>query len=249
MQLLVCGILIFRGHYRKFPFFTSYIALNICQAVFLYVVYNRYGDTSHEAYVAAWRSEAITLLARLLATIEVLRLAMISYRGIWGLAWRLLAATSLLVLIFVCVASRGNMRWAMIEADRDYNLIFATALVACLALIRYYLISIDSIYKTLLATFCFYSCIKILINTILQGFLYTQFAQSEIIWQIVTTFAYLIILAYWAAALAHPLPAIKAQRAVLPVSVYQRISPEIHFQLQAINKQLMNLLRLEGPRH
>ena len=50
--------------------------------------------SSHAAYIAGWWSEAITLLARLFATVEILHLVLISYRGIWGLAWRLLAATS-----------------------------------------------------------------------------------------------------------------------------------------------------------
>ena len=249
VQVLVCGILIFRGHFRTLPFFTTYIVLNLCQVMFLYAVYNHYDIKSNAAYILAWWSEAITLLARACATVEVLRLVLISYRGVWGLAWRLLAASSFVVLICVVLASRGNTGWALMEADRGYHLIFATALIACLVLIRYYFIHVDPIYKTLLAGFCFYSGIKILINTVLQGFLYQQFVHFEPIWQTVAVFSYLILLVFWAPVLARPLPAITEQRAVLPPSVYTRISPEINYQMRAINKQLMNFWKIEEPRH
>jgi hypothetical protein len=108
VQLALCGILIIFGHFRRLPFFTLYVCLNLCQALFLYFIYQHYGDRSQVAYVAGWWSEAITLLARLFATIEILHLVLISYRGIWGLAWRLLAATSVVVLLFVSVGSLGE---------------------------------------------------------------------------------------------------------------------------------------------
>ena len=134
LQLVVLGILILRGHIRRLPFFTTYILLNLCQAALLYAIYARFGKYSHQAYAVAWWSEAITLLARVCATIEILRLVMISYRGIWGLVWRLLTFSALLVLIGVAAMAHGDAGWALMEADRGFHLIFATALIACLVL-------------------------------------------------------------------------------------------------------------------
>jgi hypothetical protein len=247
LQTLVCGILILRGHFRKLPVFTAYVALNLCQAVFLYLVYGHYGRMSHIAYESAWWSEAVTLLARLFATLELLHIALISYRGIWGLAWRVLAGTSLVTLFCVELASRGNANWALMEADRGYHLIFAVALTACLLLVRYYAIQVATVYKLLLAGFCFYSCIKILVNTVLQSWLYLRFAQFESIWQSITIFPYLVMMALWAAALARPLPVPAKQQAMLPGSVYQRLAPEINYQLQAINRQLMKFWKIQEP--
>jgi hypothetical protein len=245
LQAVVCGILILRGHFRRLPVFTAYVALNLCQAVFLYAVYGYFGRTSHIAYESAWWSEAVTLLARLFATLELLHIALISYRGIWGLAWRVLAGSSLVTLFCVELASRGNAGWALMEADRGYHLIFAVALTGCLLLVRYYAIQVATVYKVLLAGFCFYSCIKILVNTVLQSWLYTRFAQFESIWQSITIFSYLGMMALWAAALARPLPVPAKQQAMLPDSVYQRIAPEINYQLRAINKQLMKFWKIE----
>lgn len=247
LQAVVCGILILRGHFRKLPIFTTYVALNLCQAVFLYFVYQHYDLASHIVFESAWWSEAITLLARVGATLELLHIALISYRGIWGLTWRVLAGTSLITLFCVGLASRGNADWALMEADRGYHLIFAVALTACLLLIRYYGIQVATVYKMLLAGFCFYSCAKIVVNTLLQSFLYTRFAQFESMWQNFTIFPYLAVMGLWAVALARPLPVAAKDQATLPASVYQRLAPEINYQLQAINRQLMRFWKIEEP--
>jgi hypothetical protein len=247
VQLALCGILIAFGHFRRLPFFTAYVCLNVCQSLLAYPIYRHYGAYSHEASLAGWWSEAITLLARIFATVEILHVVLIAYRGIWGLAWRLLAATSVAVLIGVGVASWGDAGLALMRADRGYHLIFAAALISCLALIRYYFIRVESAYKVLLVGFCFYSCVKILLNTVLYDFLYQQHSPYASVWQTLALLPYLIIVLFWGAALVRPLPKTQKKQSVLPTSVYQRISPELNLQLQAINKQLMNFWKIEGP--
>jgi hypothetical protein len=190
---------------------------------------------------------AITLLARLFATVEILRLVLISYRGIWGLAWRLLAATSIAVLICVSLLSPGRPDLALMRVDRGYHLMFAVALISCLVVIRYYLIHVESVYKIVLVGFCFYSCVMILLNTVLYDFLYEQHSPNEFIWQIAVVAPYLIVVLVWSVALARPLPETRKQLVVLPTSVYQRISPEINRRLQIINRQLMDFWKIEEP--
>jgi hypothetical protein len=245
VQLALCGILIYFRHFRKLPFFTAYVCLNIAQSLFLYPIYLHYGAYSHTAKLAGWWSEAITLLARIFATLEILHVVLIAYRGIWGLAWRLLATTSVVVFVCVVAASWGDAERALMRADRGYHLIFAAALISCLALIRHYLIRVGKVYKVLLVGFCFYSCVKILLNTVLYDSLYQQRSQYTTIWQVLVISPYLIVLLFWGAALLRPLPKMQEQQAVLPTSLYGRISPEINLQLQAINKKLMNFWKIE----
>jgi hypothetical protein len=246
-QAVVCGILVYRGHFRTLPFFATYITLNLYQAVFLYGVYSRYGFRSPEASAAAWWSEAITLVARAFATVEILRVALKSYRGISGLVWRLLGGISLLLLICVAIIARGDAGWALMHADRGYHMIFAAAVIACLTLIRYYQIQVAPVYKALLAGFCFYSCAKVLIDSILPDLLFQRYPNFEFIWQSLAMVSFLAVLVLWGWALRRPLPE-KAERAVLPSSVYGRIVPEINYQLRAINEQLMNFWKIEEPR-
>jgi hypothetical protein len=185
-------------------------------------------------------------MARLCATVEVLRLVLMSYRGIWRMTWRLLAFICPIVLVFVGVFSRSGPSWFVMKADRGYHVVFAAALVLCLALIRYYAIRVEPIYKALLSGFCGYSCAKILINTILQGFLYPQPNQYGSIWQTLAMSSYLLVLILWGSVLLAPIPTIK-QQTLLPDSVYIHVSPEINGQLQAINRQLMNFWKTERP--
>jgi hypothetical protein len=107
---------------------------------------------------------------------------------------------------------------------------------------------VEPTYQILLAGFCFYFCIKILVNTILQAFLYQRSADFESIWKTTTVSAYVVVLAVWAVALLRPVPAAAQQRATLPPSAYMQIAPEIHYQLRAINQQLMNFWKIEEPR-
>lgn len=245
VELAVCVLLFTRGYFRRLPFFTAYIALNLCQALFLYVVYHHYHANVN--YYAAWSSELVTLVARLCATVEVLRLALKQYLGIWALTWRLLAVICPVVLAFVVIASRRDPVWIVVEAERGYNLIFAVALLLCLALMHYYPITVDSTYKTLLLGLCWYSCVKVLINTLFEGFLYRQYVQYSLIWQTLTISSYFAALILWATALANPLPAIQKQRAMLTDSAYANISGAITRQLQALNRQLMEFWKIEGP--
>lgn len=247
MQLALLGILIAFGHFRKLPLFTVYLCLNVVQALILYPVYRSHGRYSHVAYVVAWWSEAITLLARVFATGEILHLVLIAYRGIWGLAWRVIAVTSAVVLVFVAATSWADPELALMRTDRGYHLIFAAALISCLVLIRYYFIHVESPYKDLLIGFCFYSCVMILLNTVLYDVFYKQRSQSAPIWQILSLAPYLVVLLFWGVALVRPSPARQEQSIVMPPSEYGRISPEIHLQLQAINQQLMNFWKIKEP--
>jgi hypothetical protein len=247
-QLMVCGFLIFHRHYRKLPVFTAYIALNLCQAGFLYLVYSRFGFSSHTGEVLAWLSEASTLVLRSLATIEVLRLVLNPYRGIWGLGWRVLAVAFGVVLSYAAIGAGSNVAWAIALAVRGFHLAFAVALVACLLLVRHYSVPVHPAYKALLGGFCFYSCTVVLLNTVGQTLFPPEFAHYQLIWQVATTVSYAIVQVVWAVALRKPLPAEEKQQALLPASLYQQISPEINQRLRALNEQLIRFWKPEATR-
>jgi hypothetical protein len=247
LQLIALILLFAKGSFRRLPFFTVYVALNLCQVAFLVVVYSIWGPNSNARMILAWYSECVTLLAQALATAEVLKVTLRPYQGIWGLVWRALAFTSALVVLIVALATHGDWvtaKW--FELNRGYHLTFAAAVIACLLLVRYYSIQVPAAYKMILGGFCLYSCTEILIHTVLQSLVKKPFDAYESIWQSSTMLSFIVVVFIWVAALWKPLP-IEARQAAPPSdSIYQRVSPEINERLRELNEKLLRLWKLEA---
>jgi hypothetical protein len=236
-QLFVLTLLFLKGNSRKLPFFTAYVALNICQAAFLLVVYSH---SWKETVTLAWTSECLTLLAQALATTEVLKITLRPYQGIWGLGWRALALTSAVVILLVALAARGHWasaRW--FEIDRGYHLTFASGLIAFLLLVRYYSISVPPAYKMILGGFCCFSCSQIVINTLLQAFFRREFFLHQGAWQLLSMSSFVAVQVVWAVALRKPLPVEDRQAASVSDPDYQRLCPQINAELRLLNATLL----------
>src|SRR5260370_33170530 len=116
-----CAILLFGGHFRNAPVFICFLAASVFQAGLLYLVFMQFGLGSRTTLVLAWVSEACILLLRTLATMEVLRLVLGPYRGIWGLGWRVLAVAFLAVLSYAAIEAGQNVSAAIGLADRGFH--------------------------------------------------------------------------------------------------------------------------------
>lgn len=250
VQLIVLTLLILKGNSRRVPFFTAYTVLNICQAGFLLMLYLVPGISSDAMISLAWASECITLLAQALATTEILGITLDPYPGIWGLGWRALASISALVVIVVAMTSRGRSAGErLFELNRGYHLTFATAVIICLLLVRYYSVRVPAPYKMILGGFCLNSCVEVLIYTIIQALFHEGFAVHQAMWQFLTTLSFVAALVIWVVAVSKPFPADDRQVASLLGSEYQRLSPEINEHLRLLNEKLMRLWKLEARSH
>lgn len=249
-QLIVLSLLVGKKHFQTLHNFTLFIALNLCQAALLFFLF--YGHSSigrlKIAFALAWSSQAITLLAQALATTEVLRLVLGPYQSIWRLGWRLILATSILDLFLILALYHGDVNWALMMADSGYHFIFATAVIACLLLFRLYLVPISAVYKTLLAGFCFFSCVTIVVDTLLKNLFASGFQQYEALWQIVTISSFAIVQIAWAVALRKPLPVHDQAFGRLPPGTYDRLSPELNLGLRQLDEQLGKFWKVEAPR-
>ncbi len=246
-QLFVLVLLLSKGNFRKLHFFTAYVSLNLCQGAFLVFVYSIWGTNSATTYKLAWYSECVALLAAALATTEILRITLRQYQGIWGLVWRALAFTSILVVLLVALATRGDWATAKwFELNRGYHLTFASAVIACLLLVRYYAIQVPAALKMILGGFCLYSCTEILINTVLQSLLKKSFDVYQPIWQSSTMLSFIVVQIIWVAALCSPPPAGARPSAPPSDSIYKRLSPEINERLRELNEKLLRLWKLEA---
>jgi hypothetical protein len=175
---------------------------------------------------------------------EIFRLVLKPYRGIWALGWRLLAVASGAVLVYAVVDAGGSVRLAIPKADRGVMLAFAVALVGLFLLVRYYSIPMQPVHKALLGGFCFYSCVAVLISTLLERIFVPQSAYHESIWNSATLVSYFAVLVVWAAALRSSLPTVEEGPSLLPGAVYNEVTPLVHARLRLLNDRLGQMLHI-----
>lgn len=246
-QFILVVLLFSKESFRKIPFFTIYTCLNVCQGIFLLLLYNLPGISLATIRELAWYSECVTLVAQALATAEILKVTLKPYQGIWGLVWRSLVATSTFVVLLVALTTRGDWATAKwFEINRGYHITFAATVIACLFVVRYYSIQVPSAYKMILGGFCFYSCTEILLNTFLQTLLKTHYSAFQPIWQSATMLSFIAVEIVWVAALLKPLPADARQVPLASGGIYERLSPEINERLRELNEKLLRLWKMEA---
>jgi hypothetical protein len=248
IQTIVLSLVISKRHFRSLPFFAVYSVLNLCQAAFLLFVYSKFGYTSQEARELYWISEPITLTAQALAAGEVLHRVLWAYAGIWGLAWRLIAAATSIVVFYAAVSAGKTPDWRLLIANRGFHLTFAVALVSCLVLVRFYSIPVDPVYKSLLGGFCFFSCTVVAADTLLQLLFLRRYPGVGNTWNYLEMVVFVGVQVVWAVALRQPIRA-PEKPTLLPPSTYDRMSPEVNAGLRRLNEVLSRLWRLEalGP--
>lgn len=246
-QLGVLVLLFCNGNLRRLPLFTSYIVLNLCQAAFLYSLYFHFASgSSTPVMVIGWTSETVTLFVRVLATTEILYLVLHAYKGIWALAWRLLALGS--VAVFCCAAfdCKKDLSWALLIANRGFHLMYAVAVLSCLVLIRHYSIPLNSAYKALLGGFCFYSSIMVAAYTIGQVLFIRRWHYFDTFWSLAELLSYAAVQVVWVISLRRPLPHPADQPSLLPSSIYWKMSPELNAGLYMLNENLSRFWKVEA---
>ncbi len=247
VQLTVLFYLVTRRHFRTIPLFSLYIALNLCQAAFLYFVYSQFGFTSLIAHQSSWRSEPIILAAQALAATEILHRVLRQYAGIWALAWRLVAVAAVIVIGYVLTSAEQSPGWRLMILNRGYHLTFAVALISCLFLVRFYSIPIDPLYKTLMGGFCFLSCTIVVANTLLQVLFLRHFPNSDVVWNYMEMVVFAGVQMAWAVALRHP-ARVQDKPTMLPPSTYDRLSTDVNSRLRALNDVLSRFLKAQASR-
>jgi hypothetical protein len=248
VQLTLVFLVIVHRHFHTLPLFSIYVALNICQAVFLVCVYLRFGFTSRVASQLAWLSELVTLAFQTLAATEIIHRVLRHYAGIWALAWRLIAAAAVVVISFAAASVERRPDWSLMIANRGYHLTFAVAMISCLLLIRFYSIQVDPVYKMLLGGFCVFSCTVVALNTLLQALFLRRFPEFGAVWNDTDVAVFIGVQIAWAIALRRPVRA-EEKPPLLPPATYDRLSPEVDSRLRALNDVLSKFLRLQvlGP--
>lgn len=238
------ALLVYRKNHRVFPLFFLYMLLNFFQGIVLFNAYNAWGFFSREAIKIAWSAQGLVSLARAAAVAEICYLVLAKFRGIWRLAWRLLAAAATLVALFTLASSRGSWQVAILNLDRGLALVMATVIVLLFVFVRYYEVVVHSSVRTLAIGFFLYSAFRVLDDSILERW-WHAFGP---LWNVIGTLTFLASLLLWAWALRQKQQHAMPEPELLPEDRYHSSSPAINARLRNLNERLGHFGSAEGEK-
>jgi hypothetical protein len=240
--LLLLGV---RKNYRAYPAFTFYIFVNLALGILLFMAYRRWGFSSTASWLSAWGLQAVAVCARALAVFELCKHMLSRYAGIWALAQRILLVCAGLVLLYSSLAARYQWELALSSADRGLELSIASVIVVLFLFARYYGVRVEGIDRSLAIGFCLYACFSALNDTILERYLY----RYATLWSLLHVLSFFASLFLWSWALRKSRTETAAQESLLPLGVYQSVTPQVNMRLRLLNDQLYKIWKPEVTRH
>lgn len=243
VQLGLLALLVGRGEHKRFPAFCLYLGVNLLQAAALALLLPASGHVSRVAWKIGWSSQAIVVLARVLAVGELCRHVLARYRGIWALGWRLLGGMALAVLAGAVFFGGLDFRAGIVTLDLGSELAIAAATATLFAFAKYYEVPVEEPMRTMGAAFCLYSCCYVLNDLLLRHYL----SNYENIWNLAGMLTFLGTVCLWAWAFRVPAGAEAPKPVLLQADVYRDLIPEMNRRLSKLNEQLSHFWRIESP--
>jgi len=238
------ALLLYRKNHRVYPYLFTYVLITLMQSAVLFATYRVWGFNSPTARNVAWGVQGLVIAARALAVAEICRRVLARYRGIWALAWRVLLATAVLVLVYAWAVSRPNWQLAILSTDRGLELAIAVAIVILLLFVKYYEIIVEPTVLYLSIGLFLFSCFSVLNNTILENLLHSY----ATLWNLLGMLAFIASLLLWIWAVREKQPETPLEPELIPQGAYHALVPEINYRLKALNEQLSQFWRVEANR-
>jgi len=243
LQATVVFYLLGTGKWRIYRGLLFYLSANISQSIFLYSTYTVWGFSSPTAKRLAWISQIPVVTMRAWAVMDLCRLLLDRYTGVWSLAWRILALLGLaLVLGSVLTAGLG---WEHIVPNVNINLEWTTVLllVALFVFARHYEIAASPALRAMALGFFLYSAFAILNDTVLSHWL-TRYSPT---WNVLAMLSFLASVCLWLYAVRKPLED-GGRVSLLPPDVYHQLTPDLNLRLRTLNERLSKLWNPEAHR-
>ncbi len=264
-QIALCGLIYTRKVQRVLPFFVGYATTMLATTVSVLTVYGIAGSRSRSAYLTYWILILLTAGTRSLAIAELCRYKLQAYRGIWALAWRVLAGLSILFVIHAAIDTWGQPNALAIYSltlDVDLDLASVAILIALLLFHNYYRLPLEPLQRTIAGGICLICAVDIISDTILRSLyagpffsvltenhtshwysLLSNFDKINHTWDLVHLSCFMAAIGVWCYGLRKPVVAPGAAPELLPAEVYRELSPAINLRLSTFNDKLVELLK------
>ena len=241
LVFLLAALLRSRNH-RQFPVFTAYILSNLGQAALLVFSYRQWGPQAPVTQQIFWITTGVTLFARASAIAELIHRILGLHKGIWGLAWRSIAVSAVVIAAYSFLVANRHWDLGLIAADRALELALACGIVVLFVFCRYYEVQVPRAERIVGMGLILYSGVVVISHTVLERFFY---AYSPF-WNLTILTSFFVSATLWMRALWVPVPSMRAQPAMLG-QLYQTLSPEINLRLRALDQRLISLWKREAP--
>ena len=238
------ALLLYRKNHRVYPYLFTYVLITLMQSAVLFATYRVWGFESPTARNIAWGAQGLVIAARGLVVAEICRGVLARYRGVWALAWRMLLATAVLVLVYAWAVSRPNWQLAILSTARGLELAIAVAIVILLLFVKYYEIVLGTTAYYLSVGIFLFSAFSVLNNTILEAWLHPY----ATLWNLLGTLAFVASLLLWIWAVREKQPETPLEPELMPPDAYHALVPKINDRLKALNEHLSQFWRVEAYR-
>jgi multisubunit Na+/H+ antiporter MnhB subunit len=240
-QLYLAFLIARNRIWKDLPVFSSYVVINLFAALLIAATYIHWGTQATQSWSVFWAFETVTIVLRIMVSVEAWRKTLKPYPGIWALAWKLLTAVGVLGLLVAYVQmykQQPTFRNYMFSAKSYLELASAMTLIVFLLFCRYYTVSLEPALKAITVGICFYSALRGLNDTIVNHWssLYVP------VWRYVILLSFECTLVIWWWGLRVPRRA--TERPVLyPPEVYPKYSLQVNEKLRRLNEQLEGFLK------
>jgi hypothetical protein len=242
LVMITLGILfVRRGLARRFPFFMIYIASNLLQGGATVYAYRVYGPRTVPGFLLYSVSQGVVLICRGLLIGELCYNYLRDYRGVWGLAWRLLAVVAASLAVGAALAATPQTYWIggfVLSLQGGLEIAAATTLLLLLAIAGYYRIEVPRIERLIAVGFAACSA-SVIVYDIVTVKWYSLVDYVTPLPEI----CFIIVFSVWIAALWKPVAAEKPAPKLLHPDVYRQVVPEMNYRLQLLNDRLLEFLR------
>ena len=242
LRLLLCSLLLRRKTYREIPFFSALVFLATVRTLSWWWIYHDPTLEPGMVFNFYWVTQLLNVAARGLAAAEVCWLTLRGHRGVWALAWRLLAGVGVVLAVFAGVAAWQNTQWidaVALRAERGLELAVAGLLLALLAVSRYYGIRVQATTKYIAMGLGFHAAIQVINNS----FMYAWFQNFFPWWASIRVLSFDLALLIWCWGLRSPVKVAEPEPVLLEPQVYDELAPQVNYRLRELNSRLLEMLK------
>jgi hypothetical protein len=241
LELALLVQLVRRKLGRIYPLFFTYLVTAILQSAAVAVLYRNTNLEKETVWNIAWGTQALVVLLRSLALLELTRKILSQYVGIWALARRLLLCVAAAVIAYDLVLSKGQWQWLIMNGVRGLELAMAAVIVTMLLFARYYRVPINQFQGALAVGFCLYSSFNVINYSLLEKVV----QQYAVLWNFLGLFAFIASLLVWTSAASRYAESEEvAVPQTIPAELYGKLSSEVNMRLYLLNQQVIQLLHL-----